>query len=93
MDSTGLLTDHYELTMLEASLRSGTADRRSVFELFGEKICRVVLSRDERGEIDDFVEFCAPHIVYAAAAIRKFAERQRSADDDKHPATQKETRP
>jgi hypothetical protein len=42
----------------------------SVFELFGEKICRVVLSRDERGEIDNFVEFCAPHIVYAAAAIR-----------------------
>ena len=31
---TGLLTDHYELTMLQAALASGTAHRRSVFELF-----------------------------------------------------------
>ncbi|HET7389058.1 MAG TPA: nicotinate phosphoribosyltransferase [Nocardioidaceae bacterium] len=33
-NSTALLTDHYELTMLEASLAGGTAERRSVFELF-----------------------------------------------------------
>jgi nicotinate phosphoribosyltransferase len=32
--STALLTDHYELTMLEASLHAGTAGRRAVFELF-----------------------------------------------------------
>ena len=32
--STALLTDHYELTMLQASLAGGTASRRSVFELF-----------------------------------------------------------
>jgi nicotinate phosphoribosyltransferase len=25
---TGLLTDHYELTMVQAALREGTADRR-----------------------------------------------------------------
>jgi nicotinate phosphoribosyltransferase len=36
--STGLLTDHYELTMLQAALRSGTAHRRSVFELFGRRL-------------------------------------------------------
>ena len=36
--STALLTDHYELTMLEASLRSGTAHRRSVFELFPRRL-------------------------------------------------------
>jgi nicotinate phosphoribosyltransferase len=36
--STALLTDHYELTMLQASLRSGTAHRRSVFELFGRRL-------------------------------------------------------
>lgn len=29
-----MLTDHYELTMVEAALRSGTAGRRSTFELF-----------------------------------------------------------
>ncbi len=36
--STALLTDHYELTMLQASLSSGTADRRSVFELFARSL-------------------------------------------------------
>ena len=32
--STALLTDHYELTMVRAALHSGTAGRRSVFEVF-----------------------------------------------------------
>lgn len=32
--STALLTDHYELTMVRAAMGSGTAFRRSVFELF-----------------------------------------------------------
>jgi nicotinate phosphoribosyltransferase len=36
--STALLTDHYELTMLQAALRSGAADRRSVFELFPRRL-------------------------------------------------------
>jgi nicotinate phosphoribosyltransferase len=36
--STALLTDHYELTMLQAALHSGTAHRRSVFELFGRRL-------------------------------------------------------
>ncbi len=36
--STALLTDHYELTMLEAALGSGTAHRRSVFELFPRRL-------------------------------------------------------
>jgi nicotinate phosphoribosyltransferase len=36
--STALMTDHYELTMLQASLASGTADRRAVFELFGRRL-------------------------------------------------------
>jgi len=31
---TGLLTDHYELTMVDAALRSGVAGHRSVFECF-----------------------------------------------------------
>ena len=37
-DSTALLTDHYELTMLQAALEGGTADRRSVFELFPRRL-------------------------------------------------------
>ncbi|WP_283097625.1 nicotinate phosphoribosyltransferase [Frankia sp. AgB32] len=32
--STALMTDHYELTMLRAALRSGAADRHVVFEVF-----------------------------------------------------------
>ncbi|MGH3362204.1 MAG: nicotinate phosphoribosyltransferase [Nocardioides sp.] len=36
--STALLTDHYELTMLQASLAGGTAHRRSVFELFPRRL-------------------------------------------------------
>ncbi|BCL15957.1 nicotinate phosphoribosyltransferase [Micromonospora sagamiensis] len=33
-----LLTDHYELTMVSAALRDGTADRRCVFEVFGRRL-------------------------------------------------------
>ena len=36
--STALLTDHYELTMLQAALRSGAADRRCVFEVFARRL-------------------------------------------------------
>jgi nicotinate phosphoribosyltransferase len=32
------LTDHYELTMLQSARASGTASRRSVFELFGRRL-------------------------------------------------------
>ncbi|KHK97556.1 nicotinate phosphoribosyltransferase [Microbacterium mangrovi] len=36
--STALLTDRYELTMLEGALRDGTAARRCVFELFARRL-------------------------------------------------------
>ena len=36
--STALLTDHYELTMVEAALRSGAATRRCVFEAFARRL-------------------------------------------------------
>jgi nicotinate phosphoribosyltransferase len=35
---TALLTDHYELTMLQASLRSGVADRKATFEVFARHL-------------------------------------------------------
>src|ERR1022692_297520 len=35
---TGLLTDHYELTMLRAALHSGAAHRRAVFEVFARSL-------------------------------------------------------
>ncbi|MET2012346.1 nicotinate phosphoribosyltransferase [Microbacterium chocolatum] len=36
--STALLTDRYELTMLDAALRDGTAARRCVFEVFARRL-------------------------------------------------------
>jgi nicotinate phosphoribosyltransferase len=36
--STALLTDRYELTMLEAALRSGTADHPATFEVFARRL-------------------------------------------------------
>ena len=38
MVTTALLTDRYELTMLDAALRDGTAARRSVFEVFARRL-------------------------------------------------------
>jgi nicotinate phosphoribosyltransferase len=38
LPSTALRTDHYELTMVEAALRSGAASRRCVFEAFARRL-------------------------------------------------------
>lgn len=38
MSSTALFTDHYELTMLEAALKAGTAGQRVTFEVFTRSI-------------------------------------------------------
>ena len=38
LPSTALLTDHYELTMVQAALTAGTAGRRAVFELFPRRL-------------------------------------------------------
>lgn len=36
--STALLTDHYELTMLQGALHSGAAERRTIFEVFARHL-------------------------------------------------------
>jgi len=38
LPSTALLTDRYELTMLAAALRDGTAERRCAFEVFARRL-------------------------------------------------------
>ncbi|CAN5614304.1 nicotinate phosphoribosyltransferase [soil metagenome] len=38
MRSPALLTDQYELTMVQAALRTGSAQRRAVFELFARQL-------------------------------------------------------
>ena len=36
--TTALLTDHYELTMVRAAMRAGTAFRHSLFDLFTRRL-------------------------------------------------------
>jgi nicotinate phosphoribosyltransferase len=36
--TTGLLTDHYELTMICAAIEGGTAHRRAIFEMFARQL-------------------------------------------------------
>lgn len=36
--TTALLTDHYELTMVQAARQAGTANRRSLFDLFARRL-------------------------------------------------------
>ena len=38
MDRTGLLTDRYELTMLDSFVRDGSAGRPAVFEAFARRL-------------------------------------------------------
>lgn len=38
LDSTALLTDKYELTMIEAALKAGRAERQCVFEVFSRRL-------------------------------------------------------
>ena len=38
LTSTALLTDHYELTMLQAAMHSGAAQRHCVFEVFARRL-------------------------------------------------------
>ncbi len=40
MTAPALLTDHYELTMVQAALRSGAANRSAVFEVFARSLPR-----------------------------------------------------
>ena len=48
-NSTALLTDMYELTMLQAALADGTANRQSTFEVFARR-----LNNERRyGVVDD----------------------------------------
>ncbi|MDR1443105.1 MAG: nicotinate phosphoribosyltransferase [Bifidobacteriaceae bacterium] len=63
--SLALLTDKYELTMLEASLVDGTSERRSVFEVFSRRLPRgrrygVVAGTGRLMELLGSLHFAAP---------------------------------
>ena len=47
-DRTGLLTDRYELTMLDSWVRDGSAGHGAVFEVFGVSLEPAFLDRLER---------------------------------------------
>jgi nicotinate phosphoribosyltransferase len=79
--STALHTDRYELTMLEAALRDGTAHRRCVFELFGRRLPggrrfgvvagtgRLLSLIDDFRFGDDELRFLRDHAVVDAATL------------------------
>lgn len=72
MTTTSLLTDHYELTMLQAALAHGTADRQCTFEAFARRlpggrrygvvagVARVIDAVHDFRFSDDDLEFLAP---------------------------------
>ncbi|MGC3859970.1 nicotinate phosphoribosyltransferase [Micromonospora chersina] len=89
-----LLTDHYELTMVSAALRDGTADRRCVFEVFSRRLPAgrrygvvagtgrlIDLIRDFRFDPDE-VEFLRRTGVVDDRAARWLADYRFSGDVD-----------
>ncbi|HEY0450651.1 nicotinate phosphoribosyltransferase [Actinophytocola sp.] len=95
--STALLTDHYELTMLAASLAAGTARRQCVFETFARRLpngrrygivggtARVVeaISRFTFG--DDELRELADREVVDAATLDWLADYRFTGDVDGYP--------
>jgi nicotinate phosphoribosyltransferase len=90
--TTALLTDHYELTMLEGARQAGTADRRCVFELFARRLPDGrrygVVSGVGRalGAIEEFrfdeeaIAFLAEHRVVDDATLAWLADYRFSGD-------------
>lgn len=89
-----LLTDHYELTMVSAALRDGTADRRCVFEVFSRRLPAgrrygvvagtgrlIDLIRDFRFDPDE-IEFLRRTGVVDDGAARWLADYRFSGDVD-----------
>ena len=89
-----LLTDHYELTMVSAALRDGTADRRCVFEVFSRRLPAgrrygvvagtgrlIDLIRDFRFDPDE-IEFLRRTGVVDDRAARWLADYRFSGDVD-----------
>ncbi|MFG3601687.1 nicotinate phosphoribosyltransferase [Micromonospora chersina] len=89
-----LLTDHYELTMVSAALRDGTADRRCVFEVFSRRLPTgrrygvvagtgrlIDLIRDFRFDPDE-IEFLRRTGVVDDRAARWLADYRFSGDVD-----------
>ncbi|RBQ14870.1 nicotinate phosphoribosyltransferase [Spongiactinospora rosea] len=90
--STALLTDHYELTMVQAALRSGAAGRRTVFEVFARHlpggrrygvvagVGRLLDALSSFRFTDDELAFLAEHDVVDAATIDFLAGYRFSGD-------------
>ncbi|MEN3584787.1 nicotinate phosphoribosyltransferase [Streptomyces sp. ZYX-F-203] len=95
--STALFTDRYELTMLRAALRAGTADRRCVFEVFARRlpdgrrygvvagVGRVLRAvRDFRFD-DDLLDFLRDRGVVDEATLRRLAAYRFTGDVHGYP--------
>jgi nicotinate phosphoribosyltransferase len=74
--SIALLTDRYELTMLEGALSSGLADHRAVFEVFARRLPAgrrfgVVAGQGRLAEL-------LPQVVHAARSCRISSSSRRA---------------
>lgn len=90
--STALLTDRYELTMLDAALRDGTAHRPSVFEVFTRRlpegrrygvvagVARVVEALEAFRFDDDVLRWLDAERVVGADTVRWLADLRFSGD-------------
>ncbi|MGI8696960.1 MAG: nicotinate phosphoribosyltransferase [Mycobacteriales bacterium] len=95
MPATALLTDQYELTMLAAAIRDGTANRRCVFEVFARRlpagrrygvVCgtdRVIEAIESFRFDDEALRFLAG--ILGADALRRLADYRFAGDVDGYP--------
>ena len=92
LPSTALLTDRYELTMLDAALQDGTALRPSVFEVFARRlpagrrygvvagVARVVDALSAFRFDDDVLRWLEAERVVSASTLRWLADFRFSGD-------------
>ncbi|MEH0544648.1 nicotinate phosphoribosyltransferase [Streptomyces sp. B21-105] len=95
--STALFTDQYELTMLQAALKAGTAERRSVFEVFTRRLPegrrygvvagtgRVLDAVENFRFDDDVLGFLSERDIVDAATLDRLAGYRFSGDISGYP--------
>jgi nicotinate phosphoribosyltransferase len=95
--STALLTDRYELTMLDSALRDGTAERQCVFEVFARRLpdgrrygvvagtARLLEAIAEFRFDDDTIQLLRREAVVGDAAAEYLAQYRFGGDVDGYP--------
>jgi len=91
-ESTALFTDRYELTMIDAAMREGHAERRCVFEVFSRRlhggrrygvfagVGRLLDAIDQFRFTDEILTWLASEKVVSAAALEYLAQYRFTGD-------------